>query len=65
MENKTKTKGLLGIGFSILFVLLGFYLLTQETKFIEINAILVKGLGIACILFFGAVIIYKIKHSLK
>ena len=56
------TKLLLGIGGSILFVILGLYLFTtisdQQTRF---NPTLVKGAGIAGILFFGATGIYGIK----
>jgi len=58
----SKTKLLLGIGGSILFVILGFYLFTtiadQQTRFYPT---LVKGIGIAGILFFGATGIYSIK----
>jgi hypothetical protein len=58
----SKTKLLLGIGGSILFVALGLYLITtiaeQQTG---LNPTLVKGVGIACILFFGATGIYGIK----
>ena len=58
----SKTKLFLGIGGSILFIVLGFYLYTtiadQQTRF---NPTLVKGVGIAGILFFGATGIYGIK----
>jgi len=58
----SKKKLLLGIGGSILFVVLGIYLLTtmadQQTRF---NPTMVKGVGIASILFFGATGIYGIK----
>ncbi|HEX7414013.1 MAG TPA: STM3941 family protein [Bacteroidia bacterium] len=58
----SKTKLLLGIGGSILFVVLGLYLYTtiadQQTRF---NPTFVKGVGIAGILFFGAIGIYGIK----
>jgi hypothetical protein len=58
----SKTKLLLGIGGSILFLVLGLYLFTtvadQQTRF---NPTLVKGIGIAGILFFGATGIYGIK----
>ena len=58
----SKTKLLLGIGGSILFVVSGLYLFAtiadQQTRF---NPALVKGIGIAGILFFGATCIYGIK----
>lgn len=58
----SKTKLLFGIGGSILFVVLGLYFLTtmadQQTRF---NASMVKGVGIASILFFGATGIYGTK----
>lgn len=58
----SKTKLLLGIGGSILFVVLGYYLFTtiadQQTRF---DPTLVKGVGIAGILFFGATLIFGIK----
>jgi hypothetical protein len=58
----SKTKILLTIGGSILFVVLGLYFITtmadQQTRF---NPTLVKGVGIASILFFGATGIYGIK----
>lgn len=58
----SKTKLLFGIGGSILFVVLGLYVLTtmadQQTRF---NPTMVKGVGIASILFFGATGIYGIK----
>jgi hypothetical protein len=56
---QSKAKLLFGIGGSILFVLLGLYLCTtiadQQTRF---NPTLVKGIGLASILFFGATGIY-------
>lgn len=55
----SKTKLLFGIAGSILFVVLGLYLFTtiadQQTRF---NPTLVKGIGLASILFFGATGIY-------
>jgi hypothetical protein len=58
----SKTKLLLGICGSILFVSLGLYFLTtladQQTRF---NPTMVKSVGIASILFFGATGIYGIK----
>ena len=58
----SKTKLLLGIGGSILFVILGLYLFTtiadQQTRF---NPTFVKSAGIAGILFFGATGIYGIR----
>ena len=56
----SKTKLLLGIVGSILFVLLGFYLFTLELQ-IRYNPILVKIIGVSSILFFGATGIYGIK----
>lgn len=61
----SKTKLLFGIGGSILFVALGLYLLTtisdQQTK---LNPTMVIGVGISCILFFGAIGIYGITKML-
>jgi hypothetical protein len=58
----SKTKLLFGIAGSILFVVLGFYLFTtmayQQSRF---NPTLVKGVGLASNLFFGATGIYGIK----
>lgn len=58
----SKTKLPLGIGGSILFVVLGYYLFTtiaeQQTRF---NPTIVKGVGIAGILFFGATLMHGIK----
>lgn len=58
----SKTKLLLGIAGSILFVALGLYFITtmadQQTRF---SPTMVKGVGIASILFFGATGIYGIK----
>ena len=58
----SKTKLLFGIGGSILFVVLGLYLFTtiadHQTRF---NPTLVKVVGIAGIVFFGATGIYGIK----
>ncbi|OBW42152.1 hypothetical protein AB670_01448 [Chryseobacterium sp. MOF25P] len=58
----SKTKLLLGIGGSILFVTLGLYFITtmadQQTRF---NPSILKGIGVASILFFGATGIYGIK----
>jgi len=58
----SKTKLLLGIGGSALFVVLGIYFLTtmadRQTRF---NPTILKGVGIASILFFGATGIYGIK----
>lgn len=58
----SKTKLLPGIAGSILFVALGLYLFTtiadRQTRF---NPPLVKGIGVAGILFFGATGIYGIK----
>jgi hypothetical protein len=58
----SKTKLLLGIGGSILFVILGLYLFTTiADQQIRFNPLQVKGAGIAGILFFGATGIYGIK----
>jgi hypothetical protein len=58
----SKTKLLLGIGGSILFVVLGLYFITtladQQTRF---NPTMVKGVGISSVLFFCATGIYGIK----
>lgn len=60
----SKTKLLLGIGISILFVVLGFYLITKATyQQTSLNPTLVKGVGIAGILFFGATLIFGIKKK--
>ena len=60
----SKTKLLFGIGGSILFVIIGFFLFTaiaeQQTRY---SPTLVKGVGIAGIVFFGATGIYGIKKS--
>lgn len=57
-----KTKILLTLGGSVLFVAVGIYFLTtlynQQTRF---SPILVKGAGIACIVFFSATGILSIK----
>jgi len=62
----SKTKLLFGIGGSILFVVLGLYLFTtiadQQTRF---SPTLVKGVGIAGILFFGVAGIYGIMKILR
>lgn len=62
----SNTKLLLGIGSSILFVAVGFYLLTtlaeHQTRF---NPIIVKGIGIGCVIFFGITAIYGIKKLLS
>ncbi len=53
---------LLGIGGSVLFVVTGLWLFTtmadQQATF---NPYLVKGIGAACVLFFGAAGVYGIK----
>lgn len=58
----SKTKILLTIGGSILFVVLGVYCITtmadEQARF---NPMLVKAVGIASILFFGAAGVYGIK----
>ncbi len=58
----SKTKLFLGIGGSVLFVVLGIYLFAtiadNQTQF---NATVVKVVGIASVLFFGATGIYGIK----
>ena len=58
----SKTKLLLVISGSILFVVLGLYLYTtmadQQTRY---NPTFAKGVGIAAILFFGATGIYGVK----
>ena len=58
----SKSKLIFGIGGSILFVVLGYYLFTtiadEQTRF---NTAFVKGVGIAGILFFGATGVYGFK----
>lgn len=55
----SKKKLILGIGGSILFVVLGLYLFTTiAEQQIRFSPIFVKGIGIAGILFFGATGIY-------
>lgn len=58
----SKTKLLLGIGASILFISLGLYfimtLADQQTRF---NPTIVKTVGIPSVMFFGATGIYRIK----
>ncbi|WP_288427241.1 STM3941 family protein [uncultured Spirosoma sp.] len=64
-----KAKLLLGIGGSILFVILGVWLFTHANDFQNLsvrilkNPTLIKGLGIASILFFSATGIYGIRKS--
>ena len=57
-----KTKILLMLGGSILFIAVGVYFLTtlsnQQTRF---SPILVKGAGIACIVFFSAAAVFSVK----
>lgn len=65
MEAKTGRKGLAGLGFSILFILLGVYLLTKENNTTDLDPLLVKGLGVACIGFFGAVVVRRVVRGAK
>jgi len=62
----SKTNLLLGIGGSVLFVVTGLWLFTtmadQQTTF---NPYLVKGVGAACVLFFGAAGVYGVKKLLE
>jgi hypothetical protein len=58
-------KSIQGIGISILFILLGVYLLTRETGSIAISPMLVKGIGVACILFFGTILVIKLMRIMK
>jgi hypothetical protein len=47
-------------------MMLGFYLFTEVAQNQnEINPLLIKGLGIICVLFFGAIIVSRIARSLK
>jgi len=58
----SKTKLLFGIAGSILFVVLGLYLfITMADQQSRFNPAIVKGVGIAAILFFSATGIYGIK----
>lgn len=62
----SKTKLLFGISGSILFVALGIWLFTHANDFqrslqLLRNPTIIKGVGIASILFFGAICIYGIK----
>lgn len=58
----SKTKLQFGIGVSVMFVLLGlFFLTTMAEQQARVNPTMVKGVGIASILFFGATGIYGIK----
>ncbi|WP_338789860.1 STM3941 family protein [Bernardetia sp. MNP-M8] len=60
----SKTKLFLGIGGSLVFVVLGLYFITviadQQTRF---SPLVVKGIGIASVMFFGATGIYSIKKT--
>ena len=59
-----KTKALLGVGFSFLFVYLGYYLYTETSKKSE-TPILIKGIGVICILFFGILFLAGLKKLIK
>lgn len=61
-----KPTGFFGIGLAILFMLLGYYLITDVSQQESgIHPFIIKGVGAACILFFGAVLIFRIKQRLK
>jgi len=75
MENKieiplSKNKLFLGIGGSILFVILGIWLFTNSTEFqdnsirLMRNPMVIKSVGIVGMLFFGATGIYGIRKLL-
>lgn len=58
----SKTKIALRAGGSVLFVLLGYFLLTTVgAEKTGIWAAFVKGTGVACMLFFGATTVYAVK----
>ena len=58
----SKTKLLLAIGGSLLFVLVGLYMITSiEEEHTRFNHMLVKGLGIASVAFFAVTGFYSIK----
>lgn len=57
-----KLKLLFNLGVVILFILLGFYLLTTD---FEQYATLKKGVGLLTIVFFGALGIYGIRRVFK
>lgn len=61
MAQNAKTKGLTGIGFSILFVLLGLYLMIGQKSISGVHPMVIKGIGIACTVFFGAVLIRRFR----
>jgi hypothetical protein len=58
----SKSKIFLGIGGSVLFIVLGIFLITvvanQQTRF---NPLLIKGIGISSVLFFGMTTLYGIR----
>lgn len=66
----SRTKLLTGLGGSMLFVFLGIWLFTHESDLQNSswmllgNPLVIKGVGVASILFFGATSIYGIKKRL-
>ena len=59
-----KTKALLGVGFSFLFVYLGYYLYTETSEKSE-TPILIKGIGVICMLFFGILFLAGLRKQIK
>ena len=61
-----KSNALFGIGSSILFVLLGIYLIFEKSTQVDTsNPLLVKIAGIVCVLFFGVLGILGILKFIK
>lgn len=61
-----KYNPLFGIGISILFVMLGLYLVFEKANTTDItNPLLRTIVGISCILFFGTLLFLKILKSIN
>lgn len=59
-------KGLFGIGLSFLFVLLGIFLLAEVPEnSLNFSPLAVKVTGIACILFFGTLLLFGFRKLSK
>jgi hypothetical protein len=65
-NNLNKMRSLFGIGLSILFVLLGIFLLIEVPEnSLNFSPLVVKVTGIACILFFGTLLIIGARKLLR
>jgi len=61
-----KLNGYYGLGVSILFVLLGLYLIFEKSNQSNVTyPVWIKITGIACVLFFGSLVIMKLLKYLK